>query len=317
MNEKVFHDKFEKALTSTVGGQLNTADFNEFISALRDESLLLSRLKLMSMKANVEEIHTFAIASGQSQIGTEDTQETTASATIPNNTITAGEIVVDFPITYQFLEDQVWSAADGPDAIDDAVQQGLALIQEEIVKYASNEIAREAVSTSSAGFTDSLIDVATQDANVVDIDVPLTGSSGLLSGSFASLIFLTASLGQDEGTALDMESNPNDYAYIVSRNHYNNYRRELEDLAVDGGFNMIVDGGVLKYNDVPVHWYPNWPDRHIMLASYNDLVWGVRKNITMETDKDVRRRRYDNVLTARSGFGLADSSKVVLLHFIG
>lgn len=311
---------FQKATTTTTGPTLNTADWREFISAVRDISDFLAVLRVMPMKSNAQEVHTLTISTGQAQAGTEATQATTGSTGVISNTCTAFELVNDFPFSYQYLEDNVWTQAQGPDDLDGAVEEALALLRDDILIYTANELTREAASSASSGISsnNSFIDLALSDSNVVDISLGVTGSAGDLSGSFNTYLN-TASLGLPDAAQKDMEMNPSEYRYIGSRHHADQFRAYKADKTPDLAFELEQNGGRLLHHGVEFMWVPGWPDNHILLSKVGprgNLVLGVRKNMKLETDRDIKLGQIDNVWRSRQGFQFARSNEVVLLTFV-
>ena len=59
------------------------------------------------------------------------------------------------------------------------------------------------------------------------------------------------------------------------------------------------------------------PEANAVLTRPDNIIWGVWRDIMVETDKDIRSQVYIIVLTLRAGMVLEEPDAIVLLNGIG
>lgn len=103
-----------------------------------------------------------------------------------------------------------------------------------------------------------------------------------------------------------IESNPefmrrrNDFAYWVTWKEENDYREALRERGTSLGDEAQTQSRPLAYKGIPVIPVFNVPDGEALLSVSSNLVYGIRRDIRLETERQARAGRTDFIVTFRT-----------------
>jgi hypothetical protein len=104
----------------------------------------------------------------------------------------------------------------------------------------------------------------------------------------------------------------------MSHNNEMDYRDTLADRETGLGDSMVEGFRSPVYGyGVPCIPAALMPEDHCLLTNPLNMIWGVQRDILVETDKDIRARSLVVVVTLRIDFKYEEEDAVVLANSIG
>jgi hypothetical protein len=101
--------------------------------------------------------------------------------------------------------------------------------------------------------------------------------------------------------------------YFLSVDNETEYRDTLADRETGLG-DAIIEGFRPVYGyGVPVLPVPMMPEANVLFTHPQNIVWGVQRDISVETDKDIRARTVIIVVTLRCDFQVEEEDAMVLV----
>ena len=295
----------ERAITSGTTlasyGKLNPEQESQFRDWLIEKQVALSRVQTIIMGAPQRYLDELLTASRKLRAASEATAPTAADAfTTARRSLTTVETIWAEDVSLSFIEDNIERGN-----IDAHIARNLATA----VGNDHNDLfwnGDEDSSDDFLGINDGIIDIAKNDANVVDYDATSdTKVEAILSGAYRLFAY-------DYASRPDL--NP---VFFVPYKTALSYAEEFANHTTAFGEQVTLNGlPALRYFGVPVVAEPHLAGDEAVLTPAQNLIWGVQRGITMESQWNPRKRVIEYTLTARTDQNYAKSQAVVLIDGI-
>lgn len=305
LSNKELHRRADMALSDLAsGGLLNPEQANRFIDMVQEQPTLLRQARLVRMNAPTMKINRIGFASrimkaapqGTSPFaaddGTNDRYLAAADRSKPTTsqiTLTTKEVMAEIHLPYELMEDNIEG-----EAIETHIMR---LIAERAAQDLEEWMLTADTASGDAylALTNGLLKLAT--SNVVN-----NASAGISPDVFQAA----------------MLAMPQKYLRNLSvMRHYIpvpetiNYRANVAKRATGYGDSALTDSGQLVAFGVPVEAAPLMPSSTGLFTFPNNMLFGIQRQIMIETDKDIRSRQVIIVLTTRIDTLWDDESAVV------
>lgn len=280
---------------TTNGGYLNPIQANTFIRMLIDQPTLINLVRTVPMNAPTMEINKIgfgqrilktAPASGEALAASDRSKPTTDQVTLSTK-----EVIAEVHIPYDVLEDNIERGS-----LEDTI---MALIAER----ASLDLEELLI----MGDTDS------SDAYLALID-------GVLKQATSHVVDYTATMPQVTKAVFKagIKAMPTKYLryrpamrFFVSHDAEIEYADSLADRETQLGDRKIVTRPNEVAYGVPVVPVALMPDAKSLFTYPKNIIWGVQRQIMIETDRDIRARVLIVVLTLRIDMKFEEEDAVV------
>jgi hypothetical protein len=291
------------------GGVLLPEQANTFIDMVLDEPTILKQARVERMASPSKKInrmgfgsrimHIAPTAGGQNDNGSNDRMLASAKRAKPTTSqieIFAKERIVEVRIPYEVLEDNI-EGASMEAHIMRQIAQRVAIDCEEVALFSDTTIAGDPDLSAEDGWLKRL------SAHIVD-----NANAGVSPDLFANAML---ALPQKY-----LRNLPQMRGFISEANIIK-YRQKVAlratgygDAALQGAIPLAAHG--LNLEGAPMLAADGTGRKGIVTFPKN-LIWGVRREITVETDKNIRSREYIIVLTLRTGLQIDDTDAGVKL----
>lgn len=296
----------------SAGGILLPQQANQFIDFILEEPTILKQARLIRMAAPEVNINRMGFDSrvlraarqdgSANDDGSNDRYVRKADRAAPNFgklTLTSKEVIAEVRIPYEVLEDNI----EGP-SFEEHLMRALA----KRVAVDLEELALWGDTTSSDAYL-ALFDGWMKRANVHVLD---NLSAGVTPDVFA----------------LALKTLPQKYARLlpqlkawISVHNRINYQQAVGRRQTGYGDSAIQQQLDLKAYGLSLETAPmigiNENGGAGLVTVPDNLIWGIRREISLETAKDIRSREIIIVVTARVGTQIDDTDAVVRLKNLG
>lgn len=303
------HGGFYEAMNSraidtsdiATAGKLGPDLESQFITWLIGKQAALSRVQVRRMTSPTARLDEMIVGTRKLRAGSEATDATPADGvSFAKRDLATVEVVWPEDLSRSFLEDNI----EGPSA-EQTISQAIATA----FGNDSNDLfwnGDEDNSDAFLGINDGIIDIAKADGSVVDYDATSVATvQAILAGALRAL--------------------PVDYAALplaafLPYKTVLSYADEIADRKTVMGDQALVQGvSQATYFGIPVIG-----DAHLNLGSQDEgvltplgnLVWGVQRGITLETEWRPRKRAVEVTVSARTDQNYVKSGAVVLIDGI-
>lgn len=298
---------------NTNGGLLNPQQANTFIDMVMEQRTILPQVRVVRMNAPEVKINRIGFgerilraarqAGGELDAGGNDRYVRAADRAKPSTTqivLRDSEVIAEVRLPYEVLEDNLEGAALEAHIMR-LIAERAALDLEEWALWAD---------TALAG-TDAFIGL--QDGWLKRASAHIYGNS---SAGIDPDVFTNALLALPQKY---LQRLPQLKAFISMANTLR-YRQNVSRRMTGAGDSALFGAGPLNANGLALEGAPALAadgvgDKGLITFPQN-LLFGIRRDITVETDKDIRSREYIIVLTMRAALQIDDVDAVVKLEEI-
>ena len=282
------------------GGYLQTEQVDTFLRMVKDQPTIMRDARRVNMKSHTREVDKIGFTSRL-------LQKAPASATYLADNLrgkpTTGKVmletnkmIAEVHIDYETLEDNI-ERGNLEQVIMQEMAKQVALDLEELVLLGDTT---KASTDPYLGLQNGVIKQATD--HIVTV-----------SGSMTKENF---SLGIKEMPPKYLRDRSQFRGY-VSHNNETDYRDSLGNRETALGDSLIEGFRGVYHHGIPVVPTALMPEANAVLTRPDNIIWGVWRDIMVETDKDIRSQVYIIVLTLRAGMVLEEKDAIVLLNGIG
>ena len=280
------------------GGHLQEEQVQTFLRMVKDQPTLLHDARRVNMQSHTREVDKIGFASRILHPGLEGTALTAAQRSKPTTgkvLLTTSKVQAEVNISYETLEDNI-EKGNLEQVIMEEMAKQVALDLEELFVLGDKAHA----SDDYLKLQDGVIKQATSHV------CPVTG--GLDKDTFSTGIKAMPS---------KYLRNRNLFRWYVSHGNETDYRDSLGDRQTAVGDSLIEGFRGVYHHGIPVVPAAMMPGDKGVLTRPDNMIWGVWRDIMIETDKDIRAQQYIIVLTMRAGMVLEEKDAIVLLTGIG
>ncbi len=295
----------------TNGGLLQPDVANAFIDMVMEEPTVLPQARVIRMAAPEVKIPRIgfgqrilkaARTSGSAQDDGDNARYLRAAdrskPTTSQITLTSGEMMAEIRIPYEMLEDNIEGQSMESHVMRLAAKQ-VALDLEEFALWADTASGDAYLALQNGWLKRSVSHVVDNLGAGISPDI---AASALLALPQKYLRYLPQMRG------------------FISVANTIRYRQKVSqrmtgfgDAALQGAIPLVAHG--LQLEGAPMLAADNVGDSGLVTFPQN-LIFGIRRDITVETDKDIRSREYIIVMTVRAGMQIDDEDAVVKLENI-
>ena len=282
------------------GGYLQIEQVDTFLRMVKDQPTIIRDARRVNMKSHTREVDKIGFTSRL-------LQKAPASATYLADNLrgkpTTGKVVLEtnkmiaeVHIDYETLEDNI-ERGNLEQVIMQEMAKQVALDLEELVLLGD---------TTKAG-TDPYLGL----------------QNGVIKQATDHIVNVTGAMTK-ENFSLGIKEMPSKYLrdrsqfrWYVSHNNETDYRDSLGNRETNLGDSLIEGFRGVYHHGIPVVPVALMPETNAILTRPDNIIWGVWRDIMIETDKDIRSQVYIIVLTLRAGMVLEEKDAIVLMQGIG
>lgn len=281
----------------TDGGYLQVEQVQTFLRMVKDEPTVLWEARRVNMKSHTREVDKIgftnrilqkAPTSGTYLADSKRSKPTTGKVMLETN-----KMIAEVHIDYETLEDNI-ERGNLEQVIMQEMAKQVALDLEELVLLGDKTATDEYLKLQ-----DGVIKQATD--HIVTADAPM-----------AKEVF---SKGIKEMPSKYLR-NRSLFRWYTSHNNETTYRDTLGDRHTNLGDSLIEGFRGVYHHGIPVIRAAMVPEEKAILTRPDNIVWGVWRDIMVETDKDIRSQVHIIVLTLRAGMVLEEKDAVVIVEGI-
>ena len=282
------------------GGYLQIEQVDTFLRMVKDQPTIIRDARRVNMKSHTREVDKIGFTSRL-------LQKAPASATYLADNLrgkpTTGKVVLEtnkmiaeVHIDYETLEDNI-ERGNLEQVIMQEMAKQVALDLEELVLLGD---------TAKAG-TDPYLGL----------------QNGVIKQATDHIVNVTGTMTK-ENFSLGIKEMPSKYLrdrsqfrWYVSHNNETDYRDSLGNRETNLGDSLIEGFRGVYHHGIPIVPVALMPETNAILTRPDNIIWGVWRDIMVETDKDIRSQVYIIVLTLRAGMVLEEKDAIVLMQGIG
>jgi len=281
------------------GGYLNPEQSDRFIQMLQDQPTILRAVRTVRMNAPQRKIEKIGFGSrilrAAPASGTALAAGDRSAPTTDMVTLTTKEVIAQVNLPYDVLEDNI-ERGNLNSTIMSMMAERVALDSEEWLLLA---------------------DTGSGDAFLALADGAIVSATDHVIDETAAPVAVTKGIFKEGIKAL-----PNKYQrvrnqlrFMVSPDVATEWIDEFADRETAEGDAKMKGGGINPAYGVPLMISALMPNNTYLLTFPQNMIWGVQRQIMVETDKDIETRVYKIVLTMRMDFAYEETDAVV--KFIG
>jgi hypothetical protein len=282
------------------GGYLQPEQVDTFLRMVKDEPTVLREARRVNMKSHTREVDkigfTSRILRKAPASGAALADDQRAKPSTGNVTLTTNKMLAEVHIDYETLEDNI-ERGNMEQVIMQEMAKQVALDLEELVVLGDTT---KTATDPFIGLQNGVIKQATD--HIVNVTGPMSKANFSLGIKAMPPKYL-------RNRAL--------FRWYVSHSNETDYRDSLGDRATAVGDSLIEGFRGVYHHGVPVQPAAMIPETNAILTRPDNIIWGVWRDIMVETDKDIRAQVYIIVLSLRAGMVLEEKDAIVLLDGVG
>lgn len=282
------------------GGYLQPEQVQTFLRMVKDQPTLLKAARRVNMKSHTREVDKIGFTSRLLQKAPASAQYLAAAKrgkpTTEKVLLNTNKMIAEVHIDYETLEDNI-ERGNLENVIMQEMAKQVSLDLEELVILGDTT---KAATDEYLGMQDGVLKLATD--HIVST-----------SGTMSKEIF---SLGVKEMPSKYLRDR-SQFRWYVSHNNETDYRDQLGNRETGLGDSLVEGFRGVYHHGIPVVPVAMMPEDTALLTRPDNIIWGVWRDIMVETDKDIRSQVYIIVLTLRAGLVLEEPDAVVLVNGIG
>lgn len=280
------------------GGMLNADQTTRFIKKMMSEPTIINVARTVTMKSDTLNINKVGIGERLLQAATPNTapgnRKKPTTSKVP---LVCKEVIAEIRLDYETIEDNI-EGEDFVTTVLDLVAQRAAVDLEELFIKGDTALAG---SDAFLGLFDGLVKRVT--SNVMDAD-----SDPLNSRMCRDVIKMLDPKYRQRRNALKWLITPDDaedLIHTVSQRQTN-----LGDQALVGDAPVRIAG----IGGIPASMLP---EKTMFLTDPKNLIIGIRRRITLESERLISERQLKFVLTSRVAFNIEEEEAIVKVENIG
>jgi HK97 family phage major capsid protein len=302
------------------GGMLNPDQANTFIDMIKDEPTIIQDVRVETMNAPTKKINRIGFANRIMRAARQGTppymaDDGTNDRYLPaaeRSAVTTGqielnskEVMAEVHLTYETLEDNI--------------ERGN--LEEHIMRLISEQVARDLeewmlMADTASGdayfaLNDGLLKTATK--HVVDLSAQVDIDGGNLNSQVHPDTFTNGMLAMPQKYLRDL----NRLRHYLTVADVTKYRSRVARRQTGYGDTALVQNNNLSVHGIQVEQAPLMPVGFGLFTFPKNIIFGIQRNISVETDRDIRAREYIIVLTMRIDCIFDDDDAVVKYINVG
>lgn len=280
------------------GGYLSPEQANRFIQLMLDEPTILNGARVVRMSGPVRKIDKIGFGSRILNVAPASGSYLESSKRVRPDlgqvTLTTKEFIAEVFLPYDVLEDNIERGN-----LEDTI---MAMIAKRAVVDLEELLVKG--DTSS---TDEYL--ASMDGLLKQIVTNVATTTGAMSKAQLkkALKVLPAKYLRPR----------NAFRFYVSHSNETDFRDEVVDRDTALGDSALMTYPALSAYGIPVVPAASMPDSKIVLTHPQNVIFGIQRDIMIESDKDIRARGFIIVVTMRVDFKLEEETAAALVSGVG
>lgn len=302
------------------GGILNPEQANLFIDMVQEQPTILNQARVVRMGAPTRKINRLGFGSRimkaapqgtpphAADDGTNDRYLAAADRSAPTTAqieLNTKEVMAEVHLPYELLEDNLEGQS-----FEDHVMRLIA-------ERAAQDLEEWALSSDTGSgdaylaLNDGLLKTAT--SHVVDCSAQLDVDGNALNSNIHPATFANAMLSMPQKYLRSLTA----LKHFMTVADTIKYRARVAQRATGYGDSSLTENNELRVMGVPVEQAPLMPSGYGLFTFPKNILFGIQRNIQVETDKDIRSRQIIIVLTTRVDCIWDDEDAVVKFTNVG
>jgi hypothetical protein len=105
-----------------------------------------------------------------------------------------------------------------------------------------------------------------------------------------------------------------DMRFYISKYNEIEYRDALATTSADMGYTYTTERPTLTGFGVPLRACANMPDTHVLFTFPENIILGIHRDVTIETERDIRNRQLVVVMTSRVDVKMEEPDAAVVIN---
>lgn len=282
----------------TKSGRLNPEQADRFIDYVVDQSVLFKQgIRVRRMNADRADLDKLAIGTRVIRKATENVAPTDlVGITTSKRQLTVTEIILPVDVTFSFYEDNI----ERENFEDHLMRMMATTLSNDLEDLAINgdTDSGDAFVQIEDGWVDLLKTAAD---NVYDTNA---------GDDFRNTIFP----GMLTAMPVKFKGNKSALRFYVSVTNEEKYRAQIAQRQTAGGDSVLLNGGSVTYDGIPVVGVPYLGNADSMLTLPDNLVFGVRRDISLGIFRHERKRAFEYTWTLRVDFQIVEPDAAVIAY---
>ena len=298
MDTKKIMEKADIAVGNLIadGGYLNPEQSNRFIIMMMDQPTIIKDVRVVRMNSPIRKIDKIGFGSrilrAAPASGSYLPDADRSKPDLGQVTLTTKEVIAEVHLPYDVLEDNI-ERGNLNSTIMSLIAERASVDCEEWILLADTAIVGDAFLALGDGALKLAVD------HVIDSTAaPVGVSKALFKAGIRQL--------PDKYFRV-----PSDLRFYISPAVATEWIDEWADRETAEGDAKMRMGGTSPAYGVPMNPSALMPDDKYLLTFPKNMIWGIQRQIQVETDKDIRARTYIIVLTMRMDFKFEETDAVV------
>lgn len=278
-------------------GRLNPEQADRFIDYVIDVSQLFrSGIRVRRMRADRADLDRITVGTRVLRAAVENTEPADlVGITTAKRQLSVTEIILPVDVTFSFFEDNIER---------ENFQDHLMML---MATTLSNDL--EDLAINGDGVTTPFLSIEQgwlTLLKVVSADQKRFDTAG--SDDFRNIVWK----GMLATLPVKFKGNKSLLRYFTSVTNEEKYRFQLGQRQTAGGDQILMGGGSVTYDGIPVVGIPLMPDTDHLLGLPDNLVFGIRRDVTLGIFKHERKRHFEYTWTLRVDFQIVTPEATVI-----
>lgn len=299
-NNRTLLEKADLALSDLLsGGELVAAQAKKFVRLLIKESAILSIASVRPMKSKKQLVEKIRFASRILRAGTEATPLPEGDRSKPD----LSKVELDAKL----FKAEVWL---DNEVLEDNIEQGS--LRQTVMELMGEAISRD-------------MDEVVIQGDLTSGDVFLAQFDGMLAGATSNVVAGGGNPLDSDDLKGAIKAMPTEFIrskkrlrFLTSVDAETDYRDTLSGRATVAGDRFLADDAPIMYSGIPLSDVPLFPEdlgggdeTNVILVDPKNLMIGIWRKITLETDKDISAGILKIVASLRFDFKYVEETAVV------
>jgi hypothetical protein len=278
-------------------GRLNPEQADRFIDYIIEQTVLFKDgIRVRRMNADRADLDKLQVGTRIIRKAAEGVEPgTIVGVTTAKRQLVVTEIILPADVTFTFFEDNIER-----DNFEDHLMQGFGT-------QLGNDLEDLAINGDVLS-GDAFIQIEDGWVALMKAGTFATAYDTNGSTDFRNVVFE----GMLEALPAKFKGNKGALRFYVSTNDEEKYRFQLGQRQTAGGDQILMGDGRVTYSGVPVVGAPYMPDGTHFLTMPDNLVFGVRRDISLGIFRHERKRVYEYTWTLRVDFQVVEGTAAVI-----
>jgi len=288
------------------GGRLNPEQSDRFIDYVMDQTVIFKDgIRVRRMNADRADIDKLQVGTRVLRAATEAIDNASVvGVTTAKRQLSVTEIILPADVSFSFIEDNIER--------DNFEQHLMAMFGKQI----ADDL--EDLAINGDGTTASFLSIETGWLKLIKTSITSPGVNETSAArvdtdagtDFRNVLFpaMLAAL------PAKFKANPSALRFYVSVASAEAYRYQIGQRQTGAGDAALTEGGAPPFSGIPVRGVPYMPDTDHLLTLPDNLVFGIRRDVSLGIFKNERRRVWEYTWTMRVDYQIVEPAAAVIAY---